>query len=110
MYWNHESLDMLSTTTYTKDFIFYPYYIILYIILYFSTPIWIIKLLAWGFNCRRINSLQKKVIRIITVSKNNAHTESLIEKLSILNIEDMFKLNILKWYYKYCYKQLSVYF
>ena len=68
------------------------------------------SLLAWGFNCRRIKLLQKKVIRIITVSKYNAHTEPLMKTLSILNIEDMFKLNILKWYYKYCHKQLPVYF
>ena len=68
------------------------------------------SLLAWGFYCRRIKLLQKKVIRTITVSKYNANTEPLMKTLSILNIEDMLKLNILKWYYKYCHKQLPVYF
>ena len=48
------------------------------------------SLLAWGFNCRRTKLLQNKVIRIITVTKYNAHTKPLMKTLSIRNIEDMF--------------------
>ena len=63
-----------------------------------------------GSIAEQLNYFKKKVIRIITVSKYNAHTEPLMKTLSILKIEDMFKLDILKWYYKYCHKQLAVYF
>ena len=68
------------------------------------------SLLAWGFNCVRLKKLQKKAIRIITNSRYNAHTEPLMKNLQILKLEDMFRLNILKWYYKYCNKKLPVFF
>ncbi len=32
-------------------------------------------LLAWGFQCEKVTYLQMKVIRILTVSKYNAHIE-----------------------------------
>ena len=32
-------------------------------------------ILLWGHNCERILKLQKKIIRIITLSKYNAHTD-----------------------------------
>ena len=67
-------------------------------------------LLAWGFNCGRLKILQKKAIRIICNSKYNAHTEPLMKKLEILKLEDMFKLNMLKWYHRYIQKQLPEYF
>ena len=51
-------------------------------------------LLAWGFNCGRLKTLQKKAIRIICNSKYNSHTEPLMKKLEILKLEDMFKLNM----------------
>ena len=53
--------------------------------------------LAWGFNCR-IKLPQTKAIRIIAVSKFNAHAKPFMKALIILDIEDMLKLNILKWY------------
>ena len=39
---------------------------------------------AWGFECNRIFTLQKKALRIITKSKFNSHTEPLFRELSIL--------------------------
>lgn len=68
------------------------------------------SILAWGFNCKRLKLLQKKALRIITKSKYNAHSEPLLKMLGILKLEDMFKLNILKWYYKYYHEQLPSYF
>ena len=68
------------------------------------------SLLLWGFNCGRLKTLQKKAIRIICNSKYNSHTEPLMKKLEILKLEDMFKLNMLKWYYRYVKKQLPAYF
>ena len=68
------------------------------------------SLLAWGFNCGRLKTLQKKVIRIITNSKYNAHTEPIMKDLGILKLEDLFKLNMCKWYYRFIHKELPEYF
>ena len=54
---------------------------------------------AWGFTCRRVFGLQKKVIRIITKSKFNAHTEPLFRELSLLKVNYIFQLHCLKRYY-----------
>ena len=68
------------------------------------------SILAWGFNCGRLKILQKKAIRTICNSKYNGHTEPLMKQLEILKLEDMFKLNMLKWYYRYKNEQLPDYF
>ena len=68
------------------------------------------SLLAWGFNCGRLKVLQKKVIRIISNSKYNAHTEPIMKYMGILKLEDLFKLNMCKWYYRYIHKELPAYF
>ena len=67
-------------------------------------------LLAWGYNCGRLKKLQKKAIRIITNSKYLQHTTPLFKKLSLLRLEDMFKMNMLKWYYRHQKKELPAYF
>ena len=58
------------------------------------------SILNWGFDCNRLVTLQKKIIRIICSSKYNAHTEPLFKKMGLLNIKDMMKHNTLKFYYK----------
>lgn len=68
------------------------------------------SLLAWGFNCGRLKQLQKKAIRIIANAKYNSHTEPIMKKLEILKLEDLFKLNMLKWYFRFENKQLPNYF
>ena len=40
----------------------------------------------------RITSIQKKVMRIITLNTYNSHTEPLFKNLKLLKIEDMLKL------------------
>ncbi len=45
--------------------------------------------------------IQKKAIRIISISKYNAHSEPLFKQLNLLKIEDILRLNELKFYYKY---------
>ena len=67
-------------------------------------------LLTWGFICSRLTKIQKRVIRTITCSKYNAHTEPLLKALYILKIEDTLKLNTLKFYYKYTHDTLPSYF
>ena len=58
-------------------------------------------ILAWGYKCERIIKLQKKVVRIISISKYNAHTEPIFKTLNLLKVTDILKLQELKLYYKF---------
>ncbi len=49
-------------------------------------------IIIWGFHCDKVAKLQKKVIRIISLSKYNAHTEPLFKTLKLLKINDILKL------------------
>ena len=43
--------------------------------------------LAWGFNHQRLAKIQKRFLRIISLSKYNAHTEPLFKSSELLNIK-----------------------
>ena len=66
-------------------------------------------ILAWGYQCERIIKLQKKAIRIISISKYNAHTEPLFKELKLLKVTDILRLQELKFYYKYKNNKLPHY-
>ena len=66
-------------------------------------------LLTWGFKMGRLDKLQKRAVRIITCQKYNAHTEPLFKKLSLLKLNDLFRLNVLKLYYKFNNGLLPIY-
>ena len=55
-------------------------------------------ILAWGFQCHNLFTLQKKAIRHVTLSRYNAHTDPLFKSLNILKISDIFKLYQLKFF------------
>ena len=59
-------------------------------------------LLVWGMDCNRIEGLQKKAIRLITNSSYFAHTTPLFKEEKLLKVQDIFKLRLLKFYYKLC--------
>ena len=65
------------------------------------SPHFQISILNWGFKANKIVRLQKRVIRVITNSKYNAHVEPLLKKLNLLKISDIFRNSLLKLYYKY---------
>ena len=67
-------------------------------------------ILIWGQNYKRIFKLQKRVMRIITCSKYNAHSEPLFKQLKLLMLDDIRKLQELKLYYKLVHRQLPSYF
>ena len=46
-------------------------------------------LTTWGYQCHRLQKLQKRAIRIITLSKYNDHTAPLFKKLNLLTIKDI---------------------
>ena len=67
-------------------------------------------LLVWGYECKRIDKLQKRAIRVITRSGYNAHTQPLCRALDILRTRDLLHMNSLKFYYKFKHEQLPPYF
>ena len=67
-------------------------------------------LLLWGVESHRVESLQKKAIRLIANSNYSAHTTPLFIELGLLKVQDMFKLKLLKFYYKLSYDLLPSYF
>ncbi len=66
-------------------------------------------ILIWGYNCERVSKLQKEVIRILSLSKYNAHTEPLFKNLKLLKISDILKLQELKFYNKFKNNKLPYY-
>ena len=58
-------------------------------------------ILAWGFNCQRLEKIQKRFMRIISLSKYNAHTEPLFKSLELLDLKNLFDLNCLKLVYNF---------
>ena len=67
-------------------------------------------ILVWGQNYKRIFKLHKRVMRIITCSKYNAHSEPLFKELKLLKLGDIRKLQERNFYYKLVHKQLPSYF
>ena len=57
-------------------------------------------LLTWGTQTTRMFKLQKKAMRILNLSKYNAHTEPIFKMLRILKLEDLYKYRMMKFYYK----------
>ncbi len=53
-----------------------------------------------GYENSRLNKILKRIIRVINLSKYNDHTEPIVKKLNLLKIEDILKLNEVKFYYK----------
>ena len=66
--------------------------------------------MAWGFDCNRLVKLQKKIIRIISCSKYNAHTEPIFKSLGLLKLSDMLKHNVLKFYWKLKNEKVPIYY
>ena len=71
--------------------------------LYFSMaqPRLLYDILAWGFDHQRLVKIQKRFIRIISLSTYNAHTEPWFKHFEILKINNLFDLNCLKFTYNY---------
>ena len=66
-------------------------------------------IMVWGYQRNRLNKIQKKDIRIITSNKYNSHTEPLLKQLNMLKLEDLLKLQQLKFYFKFNEGSLPVY-
>ncbi len=66
-------------------------------------------ILSWGYQCDRIIKLQKPAVRIVSLSKYNAHTEPILKNLNLLKVKDILKLQELKFFYKYKNNMLPSY-
>ena len=68
-------------------------------------------LVTWGYQCKRINILQKNSYTINHFNKYNSHTAPLFKKkLKRLTIKDMLALQELTFYYKLTHNELPDYF
>ena len=67
-------------------------------------------ILCWGFGRHKLFRLQKKAIRIIAKQKYNAHTDPIFKKFKLLKIDDIFKIQSLKFLYKYKKGETPKYF
>jgi hypothetical protein len=67
-------------------------------------------ILAWGYEHSRLTKIQKRVIRTISLSKYNDHTEPIFKNLKLLQVKDILKVNEIKFYYKLENEKLPAYF
>ena len=67
-------------------------------------------LLLWGHQSGSIFKLQKKAVRLLALSRYNAHTEPLFKQFNLLKIHDIYKQQELKFYFKYMQSYLPDYF
>ena len=67
-------------------------------------------ILAWGFEYQRFIKLQKRFLRIISLSNYNAHTEPIFKRRDIITIKNLFDLNCLKFVYNYKKRELPDHF
>ena len=49
---------------------------------------------SWGYSCYRLFKLQKRAIRILTLSKDKVHTDPLFKSNKLLTIEDILKYSV----------------
>jgi hypothetical protein len=66
-------------------------------------------ILSWGFECKRVEKIQKKCIRTICNAKYNDHTEPLFKCTQLLKISDIFRVSCLSFYFKYLKGELPHY-
>ena len=63
-----------------------------------------------GVHLQDISVLQKTAIRVVTNNTYKSHTEPIFKEYGLLNVNDMFLLNKLKFLHKLFHNNLPVYF
>ena len=63
-------------------------------------------ILVGGFKLDKIEKIQKKIIRVLTCSQYNAHTDPLYKNLNLLKVKDIFTISKLKFYHNYVNNKL----
>ena len=67
-------------------------------------------LLLWGTKVYELEHQQKRTVRTIKNNHPLAHSEPLLKKLGLLNVHDLYHIEILKFYYKLVRTELPSYF
>lgn len=67
-------------------------------------------LILWGFKSEIIYKLQKRAIRILAFQPYISHTTPQFKQLKILQIHDLYKLQLYKFYFKFTNNLLPAYF
>ena len=80
-----------------------------YIVEWFN-HIWITRSSYGGTTTQGWIKIEKRAIRAIAASKCNAHTNPIFNQLKLLIVHEFFKLNRLKFYFKYKHNDVPVYF
>ena len=58
------------------------------------------SLLAWGTQRNKIELLQKKAVRVFFFKSPITHTKTILKRMSLLKLTEMYICNFLKLYYK----------
>ena len=66
-------------------------------------------IMVWGHYCDRLIKIQKKALRVVNLSKYNAHCDPLFKKFKMLKLPDLRKLQELKTYFKFVHSELQTY-
>ena len=57
-------------------------------------------ILSCGYKCDRITKIQKRAIRLINLSKYNAHTEPIFKQFKLLKVNQILQMQEFKFYHK----------
>ena len=87
-----------------------PQHILLTIYNSLIQPHLIYGLYLWGLNCKRLKILQKKAVRILAFRPYISHSTPIFKTLKILKLEDLYTMQLYKFYYKNTNNLLSSYF
>ncbi len=68
-----------------------------------------LAMLLWGFKCDNVFKLPKKIARILSLSKYNAHTDCFFKNSKLFKENDILNVHELKFYYKYKNNKLPYY-
>ena len=66
----------------------------------FIQPHLIYGLYLWGLNCKRLKLLQKKTVRILAFRPYISHSTPIFKDLKILQLKDLYTMQLYKFYYK----------
>ena len=116
--WNHHNTDVANKIVKTVGIlnilkIYLPLNVLRIIYNSLILPHLNYGILLWGHQAKQTKQIQvtqKRAVRILTGSKYNSHTEPLFKQINLLQVNDICKLNEIKFYYKLVHKQQPQYF
>ena len=59
------------------------------------------QLLNWGYNCKNLEKLQKRAIRIMSNDRYLAHSGPILKRYNALRLRELHNLSQIKFYYRH---------